>query len=166
MAADGGYASRITHTFYAFARPSCRRGPTHHVLRTRIPDSSEKWWLTGVTPHALRIRITHLHAQVVGEGLRTTYYAYVLRIPPPTPFMCAHWRCRSGCHKLAGVVCALVTTDSGTALDSHPPVADLWPRLVSGAALRRQQWLLAYTCLLYTSPSPRDATLSRMPSSA
>ena len=26
--------------------------------------------------------------------------------------------------------------------------------------------LLAPTCLLYTSPSPRDATLSRMPSSA
>ena len=25
---------------------------------------------------------------------------------------------------------------------------------------------LALTCLLYTSPSPRDATLSRMPSSA
>ena len=25
---------------------------------------------------------------------------------------------------------------------------------------------LSYTCLLYTSPSPRDATLSRMPSSA
>ena len=25
---------------------------------------------------------------------------------------------------------------------------------------------VAYTCLLYTSPSPRDATLSRMPSSA
>ena len=55
MAADGGYASRITHTFYAFARPRCRRGPTHHVLRTRIPDSSEKWWLTGVTPHVLRM---------------------------------------------------------------------------------------------------------------
>ena len=26
--------------------------------------------------------------------------------------------------------------------------------------------VLAKTCLLYTSPSPRDATLSRMPSSA
>ena len=26
--------------------------------------------------------------------------------------------------------------------------------------------LVLYTCLLYTSPSPRDATLSRMPSSA
>ena len=25
---------------------------------------------------------------------------------------------------------------------------------------------LTYNCLLYTSPSPRDATLSRMPSSA
>ena len=25
---------------------------------------------------------------------------------------------------------------------------------------------LGYVCLLYTSPSPRDATLSRMPSSA
>ena len=25
---------------------------------------------------------------------------------------------------------------------------------------------LLYSCLLYTSPSPRDATLSRMPSSA
>ena len=25
---------------------------------------------------------------------------------------------------------------------------------------------MPYTCLLYTSPSPRDATLSRMPSSA
>ena len=28
------------------------------------------------------------------------------------------------------------------------------------------EWVCAYACLLYTSPSPRDATLSRMPSSA
>ena len=28
------------------------------------------------------------------------------------------------------------------------------------------QYAHYYTCLLYTSPSPRDATLSRMPSSA
>ena len=27
-------------------------------------------------------------------------------------------------------------------------------------------WAVCTTCLLYTSPSPRDATLSRMPSSA
>ena len=30
----------------------------------------------------------------------------------------------------------------------------------------REKILLYYNCLLYTSPSPRDATLSRMPSSA
>ena len=30
----------------------------------------------------------------------------------------------------------------------------------------RECEIMAYTCLLYTSPSPRDATLSRMPSSA
>ena len=29
-----------------------------------------------------------------------------------------------------------------------------------------RKWLTYITCLLYTSPSPRDATLSRMPSSA
>ena len=35
---------------------------------------------------------------------------------------------------------------------------------------QRTAWMAGetpeYTCLLYTSPSPRDATLSRMPSSA
>ena len=34
------------------------------------------------------------------------------------------------------------------------------------AAVRIGFELPSYTCLLYTSPSPRDATLSRMPSSA
>ena len=29
-----------------------------------------------------------------------------------------------------------------------------------------KNFYMAYACLLYTSPSPRDATLSRMPSSA
>ena len=33
-------------------------------------------------------------------------------------------------------------------------------------AVRWKQWRLIKACLLYTSPSPRDATLSRMPSSA
>ena len=28
------------------------------------------------------------------------------------------------------------------------------------------KWVLSFTCLLYTSPSPRDGLLSRMPSSA
>ena len=38
---------------------------------------------------------------------------------------------------------------------------DLYERITRRKALRR-----VMRCLLYTSPSPRDATLSRMPSSA
>ena len=37
---------------------------------------------------------------------------------------------------------------------------------VNPTATTSSAMLPAYTCLLYTSPSPRDATLSRMPSSA
>ena len=37
--------------------------------------------------------------------------------------------------------------------------------LFLGASMSRYP-LEGYSCLLYTSPSPRDATLSRMPSSA
>ena len=32
--------------------------------------------------------------------------------------------------------------------------------------LKQNEWIGIIGCLLYTSPSPRDATLSRMPSSA
>ena len=42
----------------------------------------------------------------------------------------------------------------------HDALADLFTDLESGVGT------LLYPCLLYTSPSPRDATLSRMPSSA
>ena len=37
---------------------------------------------------------------------------------------------------------------------------------LGGKAIRRQVVMHIGDCLLYTSPSPRDATLSRMPSSA
>ena len=39
-------------------------------------------------------------------------------------------------------------------------------RALMGSNMMRQAVPLVITCLLYTSPSPRDATLSRMPSSA
>ena len=39
-----------------------------------------------------------------------------------------------------------------------------WPENFPGIGLGANR--LAKSCLLYTSPSPRDATLSRMPSSA
>ena len=35
-----------------------------------------------------------------------------------------------------------------------------------GAVIARELFLKGYFCLLYTSPSPRDRTRSRMPSSA
>ena len=47
---------------------------------------------------------------------------------------------------------------------SSAPFAPIEQRIVGP-----ESWfvrLLPYLCLLYTSPSPRDATLSRMPSSA
>ena len=41
-------------------------------------------------------------------------------------------------------------------------------KLVFATSARERSigWPSTYACLLYTSPSPRDATLSRMPSSA
>ena len=39
-------------------------------------------------------------------------------------------------------------------------------RIVTGGGTETDPDVWYYTCLLYTSPSPRDATLSRMPSSA
>ena len=60
----------------------------------------------------------------------------------------------------------------------HPPVHRIlgWYSRPSNFDLKRNVWRLnqisqiidneIYVCLLYTSPSPRDATLSRMPSSA
>ena len=48
-------------------------------------------------------------------------------------------------------------------LDSPPPTVVVRPR---PATVRGSARGLSNACLLYTSPSPRDATLSRMPSSA
>ena len=42
----------------------------------------------------------------------------------------------------------------------------LWRELADSSLVRRRLGLALDVCLLYTSPSPRDATLSRMPSSA
>ena len=54
----------------------------------------------------------------------------------------------------------------------HRQVCARWASMQLSDAEAMQQLRLkpgrynAYSCLLYTSPSPRDATLSRMPSSA
>ena len=45
------------------------------------------------------------------------------------------------------------------------PPHNVWAHICGSDLVRDSDGLL-YVCLLYTSPSPRDATLSRMPSSA
>ena len=47
--------------------------------------------------------------------------------------------------------------------NKHPPMSAFFPE-VFFQIFGSQDW--AYYCLLYTSPSPRDGLLSRMPSSA
>ena len=58
---------------------------------------------------------------------------------------------------------------------NHPTILGTAPEILMGAIAARTRkirigsagiMLPHYACLLYTSPSPRDATLSRMPSSA
>ena len=51
----------------------------------------------------------------------------------------------------------------GDAVNLDGPGSDEVRRFIIDNAL---QWVLDYHCLLYTSPSPRDRTRSRMPSSA
>ena len=60
---------------------------------------------------------------------------------------------------LLGLMCALPAVTSDIYLPSLPEVARDLHTTTTGVQL-------TMTCLLYTSPSPRDGLLSRMPSSA
>ena len=60
--------------------------------------------------------------------------------------------------ELGGVAYVVAQVTSTTSIELHKVYAGSTNAALSGAVRR--------TCLLYTSPSPRDATLSRMPSSA
>ena len=71
---------------------------------------------------------------------------------------------------LLGRYCAAVDYDSNESIFA-PDVVSFGTKspIVSGLGnLRQQQWegIWGNICLLYTSPSPRDGLLSRMPSSA
>ena len=50
------------------------------------------------------------------------------------------------------------------AVQDRLEILDSWPLKDSDKEMQ-QEWL-SFVCLLYTSPSPRDGLLSRMPSSA
>ena len=74
---------------------------------------------------------------------------------------CGHmlWSCVDGAHTF------LVSKPSGISEEEAPASAYLravpvWQDLCTLSGVSQP------SCLLYTSPSPRDATLSRMPSSA
>ena len=57
----------------------------------------------------------------------------------------------------------LVKVDSNS---SKILITDGGKKVIERVLKSNEQDDMSYTCLLYTSPSPRDATLSRMPSSA
>ena len=57
-----------------------------------------------------------------------------------------------------------INSTFGVSAGAMLPVSSFQQHFLLLHLLRPQ--VAAYTCLLYTSPSPRDATLSRMPSSA
>ena len=65
-----------------------------------------------------------------------------------------------------------VQENQSNLLVSNAPVAPIVPSIdtepmqQSAAEPTDQKWWDTYACLLYTSPSPRDRTRSRMPSSA
>ena len=61
--------------------------------------------------------------------------------------------------------CLLALADRGK-LEVDGPVADVWPEFSRAGKQAITVRQLLNHCLLYTSPSPRDLSTSRMPSSA
>ena len=56
---------------------------------------------------------------------------------------------------------------SATVLEGDSDLGGTWYRnRYPGARFDSESFTYGYSCLLYTSPSPRDGLLSRMPSSA
>ena len=61
---------------------------------------------------------------------------------------------------------ALTVDETGLVLEVQQQLGDGVVRTIAMGASEGLKRGVSVTCLLYTSPSPRDATLSRMPSSA
>ena len=67
--------------------------------------------------------------------------------------------------QIRGTCSSYVIVDGDAALVIAPGDGDWWDELAQ-IGVKRLDWVLLTHCLLYTSPSPRDGLLSRMPSSA
>ena len=59
-----------------------------------------------------------------------------------------------------------VNYDERTMKPTYSDISPFGSGRMAGDGLGLDSDVVLYICLLYTSPSPRDATLSRMPSSA
>ena len=109
-------------------------------------------------------------------ALRASGVAFVLQISAPIPRV-LHWGADLG-ESTAATAYALALTASPAQLNNSPDIPRSFSALpteyegwsgtpaLSGHAQGRATTPRPRLCLLYTSPSPRDATLSRMPSSA
>ena len=77
-------------------------------------------------------------------------------------------RCDAGLPWVERVQAGLATLVEMFALDPELARTAIVEVSAAGADARRRHWnaITRFTCLLYTSPSPRDRTRSRMPSSA
>ena len=64
-------------------------------------------------------------------------------------------------HSDAGSLEVIVPDGDGPYVGQATGIRALWP---NGIIIHKSKFILS--CLLYTSPSPRDGLLSRMPSSA
>ena len=94
---------------------------------------------------------TQIKVPAVGESIKTVYIA--------------EWKKNTGEYCNAGdIICEIETDKASQEIPTEvsgiiTTSAEIGDELPIGG-------VLAIICLLYTSPSPRDATLSRMPSSA
>ena len=75
-------------------------------------------------------------------------------------------RCAVGDEDPIDLIRHFVSTARATIDKVHPDYSAQFMGEVEIREMIRDRYVTAHTCLLYTSPSPRDATLSRMPSSA
>ena len=66
----------------------------------------------------------------------------------------------------SGLIAAVGIGVAYISYTSEPARAFLFPKIISTAFVVLALWTFGKACLLYTSPSPRDGLLSRMPSSA
>mgnify|MGYP003377333955 FL=1 len=123
-------------------------------LQVGTPEAPQTW------PQMLQA--IHVDAALVLHKGRIVEERYLNGMKPTTPHLMF-----SATKSMAGLMAAVLVAEGK--LDANAMVAAVLPELADSAwagATVRQVMDMTDGCLLYTSPSPRDRTRSRMPSSA